>query len=492
MAAREGRAPDRRGRSIERAQQTLLLVAVVAAVALLLTMGIVGARRRPGRLQPQPTASAGAVLPPLPPGWPSTLQLGVADSPGGAAAMRAVAPFGLRYQYLAGGVNTGNGWSTWDPDGQFVTSYIRESLDNGVVPVFTYYMIVQSSPGNAQGEADGVSQNLQDASTMAAYYNDLRLFFQRAGAFAGRTAVLHVEPDLWGFIEQRATEDDASTVPVQVASTGVGDVAGLPDTASGLARAIVRLRDAYAPNVLLAYHLSVWGTGDNLLYSDPPNATVDAEASRAGAFYKSLGAAFDLAFTDASDRDAGFYQYIYGDGGAAWWDAGDYARNVRFLAKFTAVTGKRVVVWQIPYGNTKMRAMDNTWDHFQDNHVEWLLDDPARARLIDYVNAGVIGFLFGRGADGATCNCDAAGDGLTDPAPVNGNTVVSLSADDDGGFFDQKAAAYYATGALPLTAAPIATPAPSRTATRTPTPTRTPSPTPDAGIPRGETVVPLP
>ncbi|MDE3094366.1 MAG: hypothetical protein KGK07_00005, partial [Chloroflexota bacterium] len=58
--------------------------------------------------------------------------------------------------------------------------------------------------------------------------------------------------------------------------------------------------------------------------------------------------------------------------------------------------------------------------------------------------------LFGRGADGATCACDAAGDGITNPAPINGNTGVSLSADDDGGFFRQKAAAYYAAGAMRL------------------------------------------
>ena len=42
--------------------------------------------------------------------------------------MRATAPYGFRYQYLAGGVNTGNGWATWNPDGAFATYYIRESV----------------------------------------------------------------------------------------------------------------------------------------------------------------------------------------------------------------------------------------------------------------------------------------------------------------------------------------------------------------------------
>jgi hypothetical protein len=37
-------------------------------------------------------STAAAQLPPLPPGWPSTVEIGVAGSPGGAAALRATAP----------------------------------------------------------------------------------------------------------------------------------------------------------------------------------------------------------------------------------------------------------------------------------------------------------------------------------------------------------------------------------------------------------------
>jgi hypothetical protein len=94
--------------------------------------------------------------------------------------------------------------------------------------------------------------------------------------------------------------------------------------------------------------------------------------------------------------------------------------------------------------------MNNTWNHYQDNRVEWLLDEPARTHLTDYINAGVVAFLFGRGADGATCACDANADGTTNPAPINGNNVISLSADDDGGFFVQKVKDYYSAGAMPL------------------------------------------
>lgn len=477
------------------ARRLALAGAVIALAAVAIGSSVTEARRRrPPR--PQPAGVTAASLPALPADWPATLHLGMADSPGGAAAMQQTAPFGFRYQYLAGGVNTGNGWATWNTNGQFVTYYVQDSVANAVVPVFTYYMIRQSAPGDEQYEPDGVANNLQNTATMTTYYADLKLFFQRAGAFPGTMVVLHVEPDMWGYMQQRATADNAASVPVKVAATGTAELTGLPDTAVGFAQAVKRLRDQYAPNVVLAYHLSIWGTNNDIIYGNYTDAQVDALAARSAAFYASLGTNFDIAFVDQLDRDAGFKQVIDGNPDA-WYDAADYARTVRYYGDFVAATQKRLVVWQIPYGNTKMRAMNNTWNHYQDNHAEWLLDEPARTHLAAYVNAGVVAFMFGGGASGTTCACDAAGDGVTNPAPINGNTLASLNADDDGGFFRQKAAAYYAAGAMPLTG-PIPTPTPTPTRTSSPTPTRTPSPTPtrtptpDVRIPANETLVPIP
>ena len=106
-------------------------------------------------LWPRPTPLQVAAMPPLPRGLPQTLQLGLFSGPEGAADMRATAAFGFRYQYLAGGVNTGNGWATWGPDGSFVTDYMRDSYAHGMTPVFTYYMLTQSAPGRGDGPGDG-------------------------------------------------------------------------------------------------------------------------------------------------------------------------------------------------------------------------------------------------------------------------------------------------------------------------------------------------
>jgi hypothetical protein len=422
--------------------------------------------------------NAAAAQAPLPAGWPSRLELGTADSPGGAAAMRATAPFLFRYQYLAGGVNTGGGWATWNPNGDFARFYIQDSVANGMIPVFTYYQLLQSRPGGGS-ESDAVFTNLNNTATMTAYFNDLTLFFQKAGAFTGQRVVLHVEPDFWGYMQQRAANDNAATLTARVSETGIAALQGLPSNVAGFAQAVVRLRNTYAPNVTLAYHLSVWGTNVDVAISNPPDATVDALAVRAANFYTSLNANFDLSFAEFSDRDSAFKQYVYGDGGISWWNAEDFRRSARFLKQFSSTARQRLVMWQIPLGNTRMRSQNNSWGHYQDNRVEWLLDEPARTHLTTYRDAGVVAFLFGGGADGVTCACNGMNDGVTNPAAINGNAMASelaapgtapalvtrgsvptlvtpYAADDDGGFFRWRAWAYYQAGVMPLSGAPAA------------------------------------
>jgi hypothetical protein len=370
------------------------------------------------------SAAPASKLPPLPARWPHTLQIGVADDPGGAAALRKAAPFGFRYQYLAGGVNTGSGWSTWNPNGTFASLYVTDSWAHGELPVLTYYMLLQSKPAGGD-EAHADLANLRNAATMSAYWDDVRLLFQRVKG--AKPVVVHVEPDLWGYLEQ----------------------AGETTLAASFAQRWIGLRDELAPNVILAYHMSGWGTKHDIVYEDPPDATVRAYAAQSAAFYRSLHAKFDIAFEDFSDRDAGFYTKINGNPNT-WMKPADFRRHMLYAQTFVRLARVRMVAWQIPLGNTVMRAMNNTWDHFQDNRVQWLLGNGTRARLRAYAAAGFAGFLFGRGADGATCACDAAKDGITNPAPLGGNTRRSVSADDDGGYFKAQVRSYYKGGAVTL------------------------------------------
>jgi hypothetical protein len=212
---------------------------------------------------------------------------------------------------------------------------------------------------------------------MSAYWADYRLLLRRVAQSAGRQpVVIHVEPDLWGYLEQ----------------------AGAVGLARGFAARLVAMRNQLAPHALLAWHLSVWGTNEDPTYSKPSLAHMDALAAKSARFYKSLGVRFDLVFNDVTDRDAGFYQVIEGNPRTAWGPA-DFRRHDTYIAGFTRRTKAPVVLWQLPLGNT---SLPNTWGRFRDGRVQWWLGDRSGRHLRATRNAGVIGLLFGGGADGTT------------------------------------------------------------------------------------------
>src|SRR2546426_11639102 len=59
---------------------------------------------------------------------PAGLNFGVGNNPGDFSWMTSSGvPWRYRYCYLAGGVNTGSGWETWDsPAGENTACYISE------------------------------------------------------------------------------------------------------------------------------------------------------------------------------------------------------------------------------------------------------------------------------------------------------------------------------------------------------------------------------
>jgi hypothetical protein len=313
----------------------------------------------------------------LPLGWPHHLLLGVTDSPGGAQHLAQQARVDARYQYLSGGVNTGHGWSTWNPNGTFASMYVKESIAAHQIPVFTYYQLLQSTPVAGSTEQQKDLSNLRNPATMRAYWADYELLLRRIAASAGHhLVVVHVEPDLWGYLEQ-------------------ANAVGL---ARSFAQKLIALRNRLAPRVTLAWHLSTWGTDEDPTYSKPSLAHMRALGAKSAAFYASLHAHFDLVFNDVTDRDAGFYQFVEHNP-KTWWGPADFRRHDAYLAAFTHRTHTPVVLWQLPLGDTKL---NNTSGHYQDNRLQWWLDDPGGAHLRATRNAGVIGLLFGGGADGTT------------------------------------------------------------------------------------------
>ncbi|HMA32965.1 MAG TPA: S-layer homology domain-containing protein [Chloroflexia bacterium] len=446
---------------------------VVGLLALLGLGGGMPLLAKPGGPQTPvrtPSSHPGAAMPlapagSIPAGLPRNFWLGVSNQPTDLSWMTGSgAAWDARYQYLAGGVNTGQGWATWNtPAGQFATYYMDASAGAGYLPVFTYYQLLQSNPASGNDEASKDFNNLNTPATMAAYYADFQLLLSKAAAF-GRPVLVHVEPDFWGYMEQRVSggSNSAATIPAAVASSGYTAVAGYPNTVQGFAQALLHLRDATAPNVILAIHASAWGTGRDIGLDPDPTLDATAVGQSTGQFLLTAGitgnpagtSSWDLVFGDPSDRDAAYYQIVIGDGGAHWWDLTNttlpnYDRYRTYIAALNQTTVRRIVLWQIPIGNTAMRSCNNTAGHYQDNRVQGFLGNGAPS-LPAWINAGLIGLLWGAGQGDQTQPTDAQGDGITNPAPINGNSGVATVADDDGGYLRTQAAAYYSRGPLPL------------------------------------------
>jgi len=442
------------------------------------------------------TAHAASTPTTIPSGLPTHLGIGLAAHPDSSGIYGWMPdshiPWDYAYQYLSGGVNTGSGWETWNGSGQFALYYAQGAASHNYIPVFSYYEMLQSNGScGSCGEAQKDLSNLNNAGTMASYYQNFALLMKRLGsgtydgiAGFGKTAIVHVEPDLSGYAEQSVLDNskcygycagqgnNPALLHAAVASSGVSDVAGYPDTYQGFNQALLHLRDRYAPNVRLAFHVSTWATINDIGSSTDPTLDATALGQEAGSFAAQNGA-YDLIFNDVGDRDAGYYKYVYNNP-HAWWDKlnvtfPNFHRWETYIGAVHSAAGKPIMIWQIPEGNQYFDTENNTNGHYQDNRAEYFF-----GHMDELAQAGVIGLLFGAGNGGSTVNADGMNDDVTNPASLctsdgvsSGqvcNTNTSTVSDDDGGYLRMAGQQYYANGGYPLTGSSPAT------ATNTPIP----------------------
>jgi hypothetical protein len=372
--------------------------------------------------------------------------LGLASAPGDAwidETKKNGCKWDVRYQYICGGVNTPSNWKNWNqPAGAFVSFYLNDSEKMGCIPCLTYYQLLQSLPAKGTGGEDQVNKvNAENAGTMKAYFDDIKLLMQKCGEF-GKPVIFHHEPDLWGYfvVSQVFAPNDPDKVKVMVKSSGHPDVAEFDDTAAGFGKALIALRDKYAPNVLMAWHVSKWGTPDVKKYVH---------------WVASCGK-WDLLFTDLSDRDSEWkLKHNYHTGGA-WMADADFNAYREWSAEIHKATRLPLMAWQLPMGNTFYATCNNTEGHYMDNRPEyWLENYPDNKHITEWASAGYIGLLFGGGAGGCTNSRDGNKDGITNPeAAKNNKGEKALYADDDGGYLRLRVGNYYTKGALFFKAQP--------------------------------------
>jgi hypothetical protein len=291
----------------------------------------------------------------------------------------------LHYMYLSG-----VDWPEWNaPAGNYVTLHANAAKAHGIVPMFTLYQAA------SYGEANLGAFNTTDFMTK--YWRGVRLMFQHLAAFDS-PAVVHVEPDLWGYTQQHS--ELPSGTPMKVGEI-VPECTDLPSDVSGMARCVIRLSRQISPKVVVGLSASSFGAYTNNV-SDP---------TRIGNYMKAIGADdADIMVVETLDRDAGCFENG-SDGnckrsGSFYWDEANVAHpnfhdHLAWAKTIRAVAGKPLLWWQMPLGVPATSA--GSAGHYRDNRVRYLFSHAG-----EFAAAGGIGAVFGTGAGNQT---DATTDG---------------------------------------------------------------------------------
>jgi hypothetical protein len=324
------------------------------------------------------------------------------------------APFAIRYLYLAGGLADGTGtcnsctigctaagascgnssaacgwWGCWQDlslsPGQYVRDLIAKTKATGQLPMITYYELLQTSRV-VEGDAE-VTVAVRDVALMTRFFNDWRFVLLQIGT---SPALLHVEPDFWGYAEK--LNQDPHQLPAAVATANPVDCLGQENSVAGMGRCLIAMVRKYAPKAKVGLHGSGWGTGTDAISNRNPLLDVAAEGRRLADFLLACGGGeADFVGIDLADRDAGFERTLGID---TFWDVTN-ATLPNFLQAFawaralTERLGRPALWWQLPLGNMSLPDVDRAW---QDNKLDYFFSHTA-----DVARTNAFGLVFGAG-----------------------------------------------------------------------------------------------
>jgi hypothetical protein len=285
----------------------------------------------------------------------------------------------IHYAYLVGLPGEG-GWPDWNAGGTFVNILTDSADAQGTTPMFDVYGMA------ARGEANAAV--LADPSYMGPYWEAMALLFERLAEF-DKPAIVHLEPDFWGFQQQQSNGDPAS-MPVLI-HDHVEGCDDQPENLVGLGRCIVHLSRTVSPKVVIGFHASRW--------AGTPSSMVE--------FLTEVGAAdADFIGIDMLDRDAGcFEEHVdpncQREDGPWYWDetnqtSPNFHEFLDFSKEISDGLGKPIIWWQIPFG-VPSDTMGGSPGNYRDNRVHYIF-----SHIDEFIAAGGLGAAFGVGAGNQT------------------------------------------------------------------------------------------
>ena len=336
-------------------------------------------------------------------------------------AQKSGTKWDVQWMYFSG--QAGNNWyNTWGygaADGSFLTN-VLETIDG--YGFITGIHLYNMGYGHDQGDA-GLLTEIQDAKWTKQYFTEFKGMMQKAKSF-GKPVIIVLEGDSFGMIEMLAKNDP--NVAAAVASTGLPELAGLPDTIAGIGLAYLAIRKSVgASNVLMGPDTPYYAANGDIM-NWPDTASLQSHVDYQWKFFapfgvgeNSTGARFDFSASCPMAADCASYS-----DGRPCWDPSDTAsinvpsinRYLEWLRLYNQTSGVRWVLHQVPIGNSQHRNVPydgSARSGYKDNKVEYLFqyESPAspdiRTRhLTNFANAGVVGLLFGFSDDGDTPSTD--------------------------------------------------------------------------------------
>ena len=256
--------------------------------------------------------------------------------------------------------------------------------------MFTYYMILQAYRQQDSSLPEGTAEATvaaRDVTFMSRYWGDFRLLLKKIGSHA---ALVHFEPDFWGYAEQAGSDPHA--LPAAVASANPSDCAALENSIAGMGQCVVTMVRKYAPAAKVGLHASSWASGPDVASNTQASVDPAVEGAKVGAFLAACGASSaDVVVMDLADRDAD-------DSGGYWLNTGTTLPNfTQILAYGKAVAGrigKPIFWWQVPVGNP---SLNDSVNHYRDNRLDYFMDHTALV-----ADQGAVGVAFGGGQGSST------------------------------------------------------------------------------------------
>src|SRR5262249_38511115 len=155
--------------------------------------------------------------------------------------------------------------------------------------------------------------------------------------------------------------------------SGVPELQGLPNTLEGYAQAWSKLRQQYAPKVLLGYAIDDFGAGYDISGEDPSPARAQS-AGRAGGQFFGAGAQNSLDFISLEIQGDG-YEAGNAPNPGMYYSTQEKELTVSFIREFVKIAKVPMVLEGVPLGNTLRQAINNQPYHWSDTWLQWLVKD---------------------------------------------------------------------------------------------------------------------